>query len=166
MPMENLNNDSQMSKLPCYIPGFDLISEGGLPRGRTTLLSGSAGSAKTVFAVQFLAEGILRAGEAGVFVTFEETPQDVRNNMTGFGWNIADWEAKGKWAFVDISPQPDEPQMVTGDYDFGGLLSRIEYAIKKTGATRVSLDSVAAVFSPVCGCGYCTAGTVSGGGSP
>ena len=64
-----------ITKLPTGIPGFDNISEGGLPKGRSTLVCGSTGSAKTTFAVQFLAEGI-RQGEAGVIVTFEEQPND------------------------------------------------------------------------------------------
>src|SRR5581483_3079290 len=83
-------------RLRVGIPGFDLIASGGLPRARTTLVAGTAGSAKTVFASQFLAEGIARAGESGVFVTFEETPSDIRGNMLGFGWDIAHWEADGR----------------------------------------------------------------------
>ena len=93
-----------MTKHMTGIPGFDLISEGGLPRGRTTLVSGTAGSAKTVFAVQFLARGIVEDNEAGVFVTFEESPSDISQNMLGFGWDLQTWEAQGKLAFVDASP--------------------------------------------------------------
>ena len=66
-------NYPQIEKIETGITGFDLISAGGLPKGRTTLVSGTAGSAKTVFAVQFLAEGIQRSNEAGIFVTFEES---------------------------------------------------------------------------------------------
>jgi len=129
------------------IHGFDLISEGGLPEGRTTLVSGTAGSAKTVFAVQFLARGIIERQENGVFVTFEESPVDIADNMIGFGWDIATWESEGKWAFVDASPQPDEVPVVSGEYDFGALLARIEHAVKKVNAKRVSVDSLAAVFT-------------------
>lgn len=129
------------------IRGFDLISEGGLPQGRTTLVSGTAGSAKTVFAVQFLAKGIQVENENGVFVTFEESPVDIIRNMKGFGWDIPQWEEEGKWVFVDASPVPDEEAIATGPYDFGALLSRIEFAIKKVGAKRVSMDSLAAVFT-------------------
>jgi circadian clock protein KaiC len=77
-----------VEKLETGINGFDFIAYGGLPKGRTTLVSGTAGSAKTVFAAQFLAEGIRRADEAGVFITFEESPNDIRRNMDGFGWPI------------------------------------------------------------------------------
>jgi circadian clock protein KaiC len=69
------NNPLELiEKLETGIPGFDFLSEGGLPKGRATLIAGTAGSAKTVFACQFLAEGI-KNGENGVFVTFEEPPQ-------------------------------------------------------------------------------------------
>ena len=134
-------------KLETGIPGFDHIGNGGLPKGRTTLLSGSAGSAKTVFAVQFLAEGITKKDEAGVFVTFEETPDDIRKNMTGFGWDIESWESQGKWAFVDASPRPGEESVVAGTYDMGGLLARVEYAVQKVGAVRLSMDSLGAIFT-------------------
>jgi circadian clock protein KaiC len=135
-----------MEKLETGIPGFDFLAYGGLPAGRTTLVIGTAGSAKTVFAAQFLAEGIIKSGEPGVFVTFEEPSADVRRNMLGFGWDIQKWEKEGKWAFVDASPQPDEV-IVSGDYDLGALMARIEHAVGKIGAKRISMDSLGAVFS-------------------
>lgn len=85
-----------IEKLKTGIPGFEHISVGGLPQGRTCLVSGTAGSSKTVFSVQFLVEGIRRNGEGGVFVTFEELPADIRRNMTGFGWDIEDFEREGE----------------------------------------------------------------------
>lgn len=136
-----------IDKVATGISGFDWISYGGMPEGRTTLVSGSAGSGKTVLAVQFLAEGIRQYGEAGVFLTFEEAPEDIRRNMTGLGWDIAAWEAQGKWLFVDASPQVDEETIVIGEYDLGALLSRIENAVKQIGATRLSADSIGAIFS-------------------
>jgi len=136
-----------VEKLATDILGFDAISMGGLPKGRTTLVAGTSGSAKTIFAIQFLANGILKAGEPGVFVTFEEPAQDIRNNVLSLGWDIALWEAAGHWAFVDASPQPLGQQVVTGEYDLGALVARIEYAVRKIGAKRVSLDSLGAIFS-------------------
>jgi len=141
-----MSTNSIVEKLSTGISGFDYISMGGLPKGRNTLLSGTAGSAKTVFAAQFLCEGILRFGEKGVFVTFEESPQDIRKNMLGFGWDIRKFEDENKWAFVDASMSPEHETIEAGNYDLGALLARIEYAIKKTGASRVSLDSLGAVF--------------------
>ena len=133
-------------KTPTGISGFDSISEGGLPRDRATLVAGTAGSAKTIFAVNYLAAGITQAGENGVFVTFEDSVSDVRRNMQGFGWDIAQWEKEGKWAFVDAAPDPDGPIAVIGDYDLGGLLARIQHAVRKVNAKRVSLDSLNALF--------------------
>jgi circadian clock protein KaiC len=139
-------NTSPVGKLPTGITGFDLIGDGGLPRGRATLIAGTAGSAKTVFATQFLAAGITEHGDAGVFVTFEDGVDDIRRNMRGFGWDIEAWERDGKWAFVDASPHPDGGGVVVGDYDLGGLMARIEHAVRRVGATRVSLDSLNALF--------------------
>lgn len=141
------NHRTAVPKLPTEIPGFDLIAYGGLPEGRSTLLSGTSGSAKTVFACQFLAEGIRRRGEAGVFVTFEESPDAIRKNMEGFNWDIAAWEKAGKWAFVDVSPHPGPETIITGPYDLGALLIRIENAVRKTGARRISLDSLGGIFA-------------------
>ncbi len=136
-----------VEKLATGIEGFDLITNGGLPIGRTTLIAGTAGSAKTIFAVQFIAEGIAQFGEAGVFVTFEETPYDIRRNVASLGWDIAAWEDNHQWVFVDASLQMEEGTIIAGSYDLGALLARIEYAVQQTGATRVVIDSLSAVFT-------------------
>ncbi|MEO5356965.1 MAG: circadian clock protein KaiC [Nitrospirae bacterium YQR-1] len=145
--MELKTIDTVVIKTESHIPGFDWISNGGFPKNRSTLLSGTAGSAKTVFVTQFLVEGIKQHGEKGVFVTFEESPEEIRRNMKSFGWDIRQYEAEGKWTFVDASPQPETEVVEAGVYDMGGLLARIEHAIQKVGATRVSLDSLGAFFS-------------------
>lgn len=135
-----------LEKIPTGIPGFDHVARGGLPRGRATLVAGTAGSGKTVFATHFLAAGITQAGEPGVFVTFEDSPEDLRRNMLGFGWNIADWEREGRWAFVDATPEPVGTTPIVGSFDLGGLLSRVEHVVRRTGARRVALDSLSALF--------------------
>src|SRR3954465_4291399 len=94
-------NESSIEKLPTGISSFDIIARGGLPKNRTTLVSGTAGSGKTVFAVQFLAAGITQTNDTGVFVTFEESAADIRENMASFGWDMPAWEREGKLAFVD-----------------------------------------------------------------
>jgi circadian clock protein KaiC len=142
----NPNGDG-IAKLPTGIPGFDLITLGGLPKGRTTLVGGTAGSAKTVMAVQFIAEGIKNGDENGVFVTFEESPEDIRNNMISLGWDIRKWEADDRWAFVDASLHPEHDEIVSGSFDFGALVVRVEHAIAKVGASRVAMDSLGAVFT-------------------
>ena len=137
---------SPVQKLPTGISTFDVIAKGGLPANRTTLVSGTAGSGKTVFAMQFLAAGI-RLGEPGVFVTFEESAADIRQNMRSFGWNLEQWERDGQLAFVDASPDPDIESVESGSFDLGALLARVQHAVKKVGATRVSVDSLGAMFS-------------------
>ena len=136
----------KIEKLLTGIEGFDLVTNGGLPIGRSTLVSGTAGSAKTVLAVQFLVEGAAR-GEHGVLVTFEEAPADLRRNVLGFGWDIAKLEAEKKFAFVDASPRPDEERLEAGSYDFGALVARIEAGIRKVGAKRIALDSIGSIFT-------------------
>lgn len=139
---------SGLQKLRTGISGLDSISMGGLPRERTTLVAGSAGSGKTILAAQFLAEGIDQAGEGGVFVTFEEPPRAIRRNLASLGWDIAEWEEQGKWIFVDASAQvSEEASLIVGNYDMGALLARIENAVHTSGAARVSLDSLGAVFT-------------------
>jgi len=134
-------------KVPTGISSFDLIARGGLPERRTTLISGTAGSGKTVFAVQFLVAGIETAGESGVFVTFEESAADIRSNMRSFGWDLEQLERDGKLAFVDASPDPSVETIESGSFDLGALLARVENAMKRVGAKRVAVDSLGAVFT-------------------
>src|SRR5688572_29389088 len=145
--MTEHTNNAPVQKLPTGIRSFDVIAKGGLPQNRTTLLSGTAGSGKTVFAMQFLASGIRDAGEPGAFVTFEESAADIRQNMRGFGWDLEQWEREGLFAFVDASPDPDVEIIEAGGFDLGALLARVEHAVRKVGAKRVSVDSLGAIFS-------------------
>ena len=145
--METRENIEAIEKLETGIPGFDLITLGGLPRGRTTLVAGTAGSAKTVMAVQFLAEEVKAGGGGGVFVTFEESPDDIRNNMISLGWDIRAWEAEGRWVFVDASLDPEREEIVSGPFDFSALVARLEHAVRRVGARRVAMDSLGAVFT-------------------
>ncbi len=135
----------KIAKTASGIPGLEHITKGGLPVGRTTLVAGTAGSAKTVFAAQFLAEGIMQFGESGVFVTFEESPDDLRRNLAGFGWEVEAWEAAKQWRFVDASPDASLLEVSTGPFDLGGLIARVEHAVQVVGAKRVILDSVSAI---------------------
>ncbi len=139
-------NNLAVEKIATGISSFDIIAKGGLPRNRTTLISGTAGSGKTIFAVQFLAAGI-ELGFPGVFVTFEESASDIRKNMRSFGWDLAKWEAEGLLAFVDASPDPEIDSVESGGFDLGALLARVKHAVKKVKAERVAVDSLGAVFS-------------------
>ena len=136
-----------VTKLKTGITGFDEISFGGLPERRSTLVAGTAGSAKTLFAIQFLVRGIEDFNESGVFVTFEETPEDIIRNVRSLGWNLDKYVEDGKLVFVDVSQVPEVIHMETGGYDLSGLLVRIENGVKKVDATRMVIDSVGSLFS-------------------
>ena len=144
--MTSKQKRASVEKIATGISSFDIIAKGGLPRNRTTLISGTAGSGKTIFAVQFLAAGIA-AGIPGVFVTFEEAAVDIRKNMLSFGWDLEQWEAEGKLAFVDASPDPSIDTIESGGFDLGALLARVQHAVRKVKAERVAVDSLGAVFS-------------------
>ncbi len=144
------SNGSQLEakgvqKIRTMIEGFDDISHGGLPVGRTTLVSGTSGTGKTLIAVQFLYNGISQFDEPGVFVTFEESPADIIKNAYSFGWDLQKLIDDGKLFILDASPDP-EGQDVVGSFDLSALIERIHYAIRKYKARRVSIDSVTAVF--------------------
>ncbi len=134
-----------VQKVSTVIEGFDDISHGGLPAGRTTLVSGTSGTGKTLLAIQFLYNGIQRFDEPGIFVTFEETAADIIKNAVSFGWDLQQLIDQDKLFILDASPDP-EGQEVVGNFDFSALIERIQYAIQKYKARRVSVDSVTALF--------------------
>jgi circadian clock protein KaiC len=137
--------DPVLERVKTGIEAFDDLVMGGLPRGRTTIVGGTPGSGKTVFATQFLAHGITELHEPGVFVTFEESPDEIEVNMASFGWNIRRWREQNKLVFVDASPQ-DREEMVVGDFDLAGLLARILHAVRTANAKRIVLDSLTQLF--------------------
>ncbi|PAX51871.1 circadian clock protein KaiC [Brunnivagina elsteri] len=134
-----------VEKIRTMIEGFDDISHGGLPNGRTTLVSGTSGTGKTLFSLQFLYSGISCFGESGVFVTFEESPSDIIKNAYIFGWDLQRLIEEGKLFILDASPDP-EGQDIVGNFDLSALIERLQYAIRKYKAKRVSIDSITAVF--------------------
>lgn len=142
----NYGASLEVAKLPTGIIGFDQIANGGLPKGRSTLLSGTAGSGKTVLALQFLIAGVRSFNESGVFVTFEESPADLMQNVRSFGWDLEGMVAERKIAVVDATPEPGAEVVSAGAYDLSALLARIENAISSVGAKRVILDAIGALF--------------------
>jgi circadian clock protein KaiC len=136
-----------LSKLPTGIAGFDHVALGGLPVLRTTLVTGTTGTGKTLFSLEFLMKGILEFDEPGIFVTFEESPSDLRENLASFNYDIEGNETAGKWTFIDAALTTSPQDAVVGSYDFGGLISRIGHAVRSTGAKRVVLDSTGSLFT-------------------
>jgi circadian clock protein KaiC len=135
-----------VERLEVGIPGFDLVAEGGIPASRATLVAGTAGSGKTLFGVQYLVSGIERYGQGGVLVTFEEPASEIARNVLSLGWDLEKYRAAGQLAIVDVSAVAGEEVMETGQFDFHGLLARLEQAIRNTSAVRVVFDSLTGIF--------------------
>jgi circadian clock protein KaiC len=135
-----------VEKIPTGIRGFDEVLEGGVPKGRTLLITGSTGTGKTVFTNEFLYRGIIDHNENGVYVTFEEHPSDIIKNVRNFGWDFDILIREKKFVFVDVSPD-NIPTKETGDYDLSVLIERIKHAIKKVNAKRVAIDALSMLFS-------------------
>ncbi len=143
---DNENSETKgVQKIRTMIEGCDEITHGGMPIGRTTLVSGTSGTGKTLFAIQFLYNGIKYFDYPGLFITFEESPYDIIQNARSFGWNLQKLIDEGKLFILDASPDPDG-QEVVGSFDLSALIERIQYAIRKYKAQLVSVDSVTAIF--------------------
>jgi circadian clock protein KaiC len=136
-----------IERMPTGISGFDEIALGGVPAGRPTLVSGSTGSGKTLFAMEFLARGIQRFDQAGVFVTSEESSDAIRRNAASLGFDIGRWEAEGRWVFVDASAEDSEEVRTVGTYDLSALTARIAHAIRRSDAKRVAFDSFSVIHA-------------------
>ncbi len=126
------------------IAGFDEITGGGLPRGRTTLLAGGPGSGKTIFSLQFLVNGARHFKEPGIFVAFEETSKRIRANAAGFDWRLSELNGK-RLLFVDAQPKPNFIQ--AGDFDLCGMLATLAVQAKKIKARRIVFDALDIVLS-------------------
>jgi circadian clock protein KaiC len=133
-----------VERLETGIPGLDALGCGGLPKARTTLLTGTTGSGKTVFALQFLAAGFNSFGQPGVLVTLEEPAEELIANMGSFGWDLAGLVDSGQIAVIDATDRGE--QVVRGEFDFGGLSARIAHAVKEVGAQRLVVDPLDALF--------------------
>ena len=135
-----------LQKEPTGIRGFDEITGGGLPQGRPTLVCGSAGAGKTLFAMEFLVRGAMLHDEPGVFMSFEETDEELTKNVASLGFDLNQLIAGKKllldYVFIERSEIEE-----TGEYDLEGLFLRLGYAIDTIGAKRVVLDTLEALFS-------------------
>jgi len=127
------------------IHGLDEITGGGLPTGRPTLVSGGAGSGKTLFGVGFLVRGATQYNEPGVFVSFEETLPDLSKNVASLGFDL-DQLVKDKLLFLDHVHIARSEFADTGEYDLDGLFIRIADAVRQVGAKRIVLDTIEALF--------------------
>ena len=140
------NTVTGLQKQRTGIPGFDEITGGGLPAGRPTLACGSAGAGKTLFAMEFLVRGATLYNQPGVFISFEETSEELATNVSSLGFDLQQLVADKKlildYVFIERSEIEE-----TGEYDLEGLFLRLGHAIDQIGAKRVVLDTLEALFA-------------------
>jgi circadian clock protein KaiC len=135
-----------LPKTPTGIQGLDEITFGGLPKGRPTLVCGSAGCGKTLLSMEFLVHGATQFNEPGVFMAFEETEEDLRKNVTSLGYDLKDLSDRKTLVVDHVHIERSEIEE-TGEYDLEGLFVRLGYAIDSIGAKRVVIDTIEAIFA-------------------
>jgi circadian clock protein KaiC len=138
--------ETTLSKCPTGILGLDELTGGGLPKGRPTLVCGGPGCGKTVFGLEFLVRGATVYDEPGVFVTFEERPEELARNVASLGWDLAGLEAGGRLVIEYVQVERSEIEE-TGEYDLEGLFIRLGAAVDAIGAKRMVLDTIESLFS-------------------
>lgn len=139
------SKDRTLPKAPTGIQGLDEVTGGGLPRGRPTLICGSAGCGKTLMAIEFLVRGAVQFAEPGVLMAFEETPEELTDNVRSLGFDLDGLVAENKLLIDYVHIERSEIEE-TGDYDLEGLFIRLGHAIDSVGAKRVVLDTIEALF--------------------
>ena len=135
-----------LPKTPTGILGLDEITNGGLPKGRPTLVCGGAGCGKTLLAMEFLVRGATQFNEPGVFMAFEESAQDLTQNVASLGFDLKDLVARRKLVLDFVYVERSEIEE-SGEYDLEGLFIRLGQAIDSIGAKRVVLDTVESLFA-------------------
>ena len=148
MSKETISHNPKRRSLPkaaTGIKGLDEITGGGLPRGRPTLVCGSAGCGKTLLAMEFLVRGATEFGEPGVFLAFEETAEELAQNVRSLGFDLAELAEQDKVLVDSIHIERSEIEE-TGEYDLDGLFIRLGHAIDALGARRVVLDTLETLF--------------------
>ncbi len=134
-----------LEKAPTGISGLDQITEGGLPRGRVSLVAGSAGAGKTLLALEFLVAGALKYGEPGVLVSFEESAEKVTLNVRSLGFDLDQLQRDGLLTVISFQVEPAEI-IATGAFDLEPLFLILDDALGRIGARRVVLDTVEVLF--------------------
>lgn len=138
---------SGIRKLETGVPGLDILTHGGIPEGRSTLVVGRAGTGKTILGLQTLAH-LAPRGVPGLLLAVEESPDDLVVSGDSLGLGLSGLIREGKLHISDATQPMDGPVMVSGDYDISGLVHRIQSVVKRSGARLVVLDSATALFSP------------------
>jgi circadian clock protein KaiC len=137
--------NTEFPKSKSGIEGLDEITGGGFPKGRSTLICGSAGCGKTLMGIQFLVKGVTEFGEPGVFMSFEESSKDLSQNVQSLGFDLDKLVSQKKLRIDHIKIERSEIEE-TGEYDLEGLFIRLNHAIDAIGAKRVVLDTIESLF--------------------
>jgi circadian clock protein KaiC len=137
---------SGIEKCPTGIRGLDEITAGGLPRGRPTLVCGGAGSGKTLLAMEFIVRGIRDYGEPGIFVAFEETEEELSQNVRSLGFDLDALVRRKQLAMDYIRIERSEIEE-TGEYNLEGLFIRLGAMIDRIGAKRIAIDTIEVLFA-------------------
>jgi circadian clock protein KaiC len=135
-----------LDKAATGIKGFDELSGGGLPRGRTSIVCGGPGCGKTLFGLEFLVRGVEQFGEPGVLLAFEEPPEEMARNIASLGLDLQGLSQKKKLHLDHVRLDANEVYE-SGAYDLEGLFIRLQNAVDEVGAKRVVLDTLEALFS-------------------
>ena len=143
---KNGQSSGGLDKCPTGIVGLDQITNGGLPRGRPTLVCGGAGCGKTLLAVEFIVRGATEFDEPGVFMSFEETSEELAKNVRSLGFDLDDLVRRKKMAMDFVRVERSEIEE-TGEYDLEGLFIRLNHAIDSVKAKRVVLDTIETLFA-------------------
>jgi circadian clock protein KaiC len=138
---------SVFPKIVTGIPGLDILTHGGLPEGRTTLVTGKSGTCKSILGLQ-LASSFAARGIKTLLVAVEEAPEDLVTSGDALGFKTGELVKQGNIRMLDLTKPLEGPTFVSGDYDISGLLHRIEATVKSMGAEALILDSATALFSP------------------
>lgn len=139
-------SSKKLPKSPTGIQGFDEITGGGVPKGRPILVCGGAGCGKTLFAIEFLVRGATEFDEPGVFMSFEETNEELTVNVASLGFDLEDLIRRKKLILDHVHIERSEIEE-TGEYDLEALFIRLGYAIDSIGAKRVVLDTIESLFA-------------------
>jgi circadian clock protein KaiC len=135
-----------LPKSPTGMLGFDEITQGGLPKGRPTLVCGEAGAGKTLFSIEFIIHGAIEFGEPGVIISFEENVADLEANVASLGFDLKKLQKSGLIRIDHVRVERSEIEE-TGEYDLDGLFIRLGHAIDSIGAKRVMLDTIENLFA-------------------
>ncbi|MCX8158349.1 MAG: hypothetical protein N3D73_01645 [Candidatus Diapherotrites archaeon] len=140
-----------MERVPTGIPGLDELIEGGFPRDRSILVSGGCGTGKTIFCMQYIYQGAKKYSEPGIYITLDERPELIRQDMLRFGWDIKKLEDENMIQMIDASiakigiPSEEQYAMPASGFDLDKLLLEIMRVSKRIGAKRIAIDSIPAL---------------------